>query len=63
MLIYAADVKPLSCQFFFFLNYFALIMVVIHILFVLSLNVPVNNFSVMSRWSQRFLGLTSTVGS
>ena len=32
-------------------------------LFVLRLNVPVNNFSVMSGWSQRFLGLTSTVGS
>ena len=32
-------------------------------LFVLRLNVPVNNFSVMSGRSQRFLGLTSTVGS
>ena len=31
--------------------------------FVLRLNVPVNNFSVMSGRSQRFLGLTSTVGS
>ena len=30
-------------------------------LFVLRLNVPVNNNSVMSRRSQRFLGLTSTV--
>ena len=29
----------------------------------LRLNVPVNNFSVTSRRSQRFLGLTSTVGS
>ena len=32
-------------------------------LFVLRLNVPVNNFSVMSGWSQCFLGLTSTVGT
>ena len=32
-------------------------------LFVLRLNIPVNNFSVMSGRSQRFLGLTSTVGS
>ena len=32
-------------------------------LFVLRFNVPVNNFSVMSGRSQRFLGLTSTVGS
>ena len=32
-------------------------------LFVLRLNVPVNNFSVMSGRSQRFLGLTNTVGS
>ena len=32
-------------------------------LFVLRLNVPVNNFSVMSGRSQLFLGLTSTVGS
>ena len=32
-------------------------------LFVLRLNIPVNNFSVMSGQSQRFLGLTSTVGS
>ena len=32
-------------------------------LFVLRLNVPVNNFSVMSGRSQRFLGSTSTVGS
>ena len=32
-------------------------------LFVLRHNVPVNNFSVMSGRSQRFLGLTSTVGS
>ena len=32
-------------------------------LFVLRLNIPVNNFSVMSGRSQRFsLGLTSTVG-
>ena len=31
-------------------------------LFVLRLNVPVNNFSVMSGRSKRFLGLTSTVG-
>ena len=31
--------------------------------FVLRLNVPVNNFSVMSGQSQHFLGLTSTVGS
>ena len=31
--------------------------------FVLRLNVPVNNFSVMSGQSQRFLSLTSTVGS
>ena len=33
------------------------------VLFVLRLNVPVNNFSVMSGRSQRFLGLTSIVGS
>ena len=33
------------------------------ILFILRLNVPVNNFSVMSGRSQRFLGLTSTVES
>ena len=39
--------------FFFFFFFF----------FVLRLNVPVNNFSVMSGRSQRFLGLTSTVGS
>ena len=32
-------------------------------LFVLRHNVPVNNFSVMSGRSQRFLGLSSTVGS
>ena len=32
-------------------------------LFVLRLNVPVNNFSVMLGRSQLFLGLTSTVGS
>ena len=32
-------------------------------LFVLRLNVPVNNLAVMSGRSQRFLGLTSTVGS
>ena len=32
-------------------------------LFVLRINVPVNNFSVMSGQSQLFLGLTSTVGS
>ena len=32
-------------------------------LFELRLNVPVNNFSVMSGRSQRFLGLTITVGS
>ena len=32
-------------------------------LFVLRLNVPVNNFSVMSGWSQLLLGLTSTVGN
>ena len=32
-------------------------------LFVLRLNVPVNNFSVVSERSQLFLGLTSTVGS
>ena len=32
-------------------------------LFVLRLNVPVNNFSVMSGRSQLFLGLTNTVGS
>ena len=31
--------------------------------FVLSLNVTVNNFSVMSGRSQIFLGLTSTVGN
>ena len=30
---------------------------------VLRLNIPVNNFSVMSGLSQHFLGLTSTVGS
>ena len=32
-------------------------------LFVLKLNVPVKNFSVMSGHSQRFLGLNSMVGS
>ena len=32
-------------------------------LFVLWLKVQVNNFSVMSGWSQRILGLSSTVGS
>ena len=32
-------------------------------LFVLRLNAPANNFSVMSGRIQRFLGLTSTVGS
>ena len=32
-------------------------------LFVLRLNVPVNNFSVMSGRSRRFLGLTSTAVS
>ena len=32
-------------------------------LFVLRLNIPVNNFSVMSGRSKRFLGLTSTVGN
>ena len=32
-------------------------------LFVLTLNVPVNNISVMSGRSQRLLGLTRTVGS
>ena len=32
-------------------------------LFVLRLKVPVNNYSVMSERSQRFLGLSSTVGS
>ena len=32
-------------------------------LFVLRLNVPVNNFSVKSGRSQRFLGLSNTVGS
>ena len=32
-------------------------------LFVLRLNVPVNNFSVMLGKSQRFLGLTSIEGS
>ena len=32
-------------------------------LFVLRLNIPVNNFSVMSGRSQLLLGLTSTVGS
>ena len=31
-------------------------------LFVLRLNIPVNNFSVMSGWSHRFLGITSTFG-
>ena len=31
-------------------------------LFVLTLNVPVNNFSVMSRRSHRFLGIISTFG-
>ena len=29
-------------------------------IFVLRLNIPVNNFSVMSGWSHRFLGITST---
>ena len=36
---------------------------ILFVLFVLRFNVPVNNFSVMSGRSQRFLGLTSTVGS
>ena len=31
-------------------------------LFVFRLNVPVNNFSVMSGRSHRFLGITSTFG-
>ena len=31
-------------------------------LFVLRFNVPVNNFSVMSGQSHRFLGITSTFG-
>ena len=31
--------------------------------FLLRLNVPVNNFSVMSGWSQLFLGLISTLFS
>ena len=31
-------------------------------LFVLRLNIPVNNFSFMPRWSQHFLRLTSTLG-
>ena len=31
--------------------------------FLLGLNVPVNNFLVMSGRSQRFLSLTSTVGN
>ena len=30
------------------------------VLFVLMLNIPVNNFSVMSGRSHRFLGITST---
>ena len=34
-----------------------------HIFFLKRLNVPVNNFSVMSGRSQRFLGFTSAVGS
>ena len=32
-------------------------------LFVFRFYIPVNSFSVMSGWSQLFLGLTSTVGS
>ena len=32
------------------------------LLFVLKLNVPVNNFSVMLRWSHRFLDITSNFG-
>ena len=32
------------------------------VLFVLRLNVPVNNFSVMSGQCHRFLGITSTFG-
>ena len=32
------------------------------ILSLLRLNVPVNNFSVMSGWSHSFLGITSTFG-
>ena len=31
-------------------------------LFVLRLNIPVNNFSVMSGWSHLFLDVTSTLG-
>ena len=31
-------------------------------LFLLWFNVPVNNFSVMLRWSHLFLGITSTFG-
>ena len=37
--------------------------VIVMLMIVLRFNVPVNNFSVMSGRSQRFLGLTSTVGS
>ena len=33
------------------------------VIFVFRLNIPVSNFSVVSGQSQRFLGLTSTVGS
>ena len=31
-------------------------------LYVLRFNVPVNNFSIMSGWSHRSLGITSTFG-
>ena len=39
------------------------ILIYLDCLFVLRINVPVNNFSVMSGLSQHFLGLTSTGGS
>ena len=41
-------------------NFRAIIVYVIHFLFGLRLYVPVNNFSVISGWSHRFLGITST---
>ena len=41
-----------SCCFFIYLNKF-----------VLRLNIPVNNYSVMLGWSHGFLGITSTFGT
>ena len=56
------NIKVVPFQKIAFLRVFFLFVLFV-CLFVLRLNVPVNNFSVMSGRSQRFLGLTSTVGS